>query len=193
MRLFVFHVYLIGFVVLFVVALCAVMILYNGDFYVYMDLYIFSLNGRLYRPPRYFFTETYLLGLSIIHIMLHGHRLIMNRSVYNSVLVYRISCGIQAYFLEIAAWDHEMQLFSHKLLVVQRAVRAWLARRSAERRLAVVMAAHARLGEASGLGGLGLDLVDACACLVSWVPGKVAPSVQPDWRCVARELQPVNF
>ncbi len=144
----------------------------HSDLVVYTDSRLFSLQGRLYRPPRYFFIGHYLMGMTIIDIMLYGHRLTIRRDVYNSTLVYRITCGVCVYFLEIAAWDHEMLLITPSVSTLQRALRAWLERKAVERRLAVAMAAHPRLGAGSGLEVLGADLIDLCARFVTWTPGK---------------------
>ena len=146
------------------------MILYNGELFVYTKARILSLNGRLYRPPAYFFIGRYLMDMTIIDIMLNGHRLLLNKRVFNSTLAYCITCGIRMYFLEIAAWDHEMLVLTPKVCVLQRLVRARLAQRCAERRLAVAMASHTRLGVGSSLGGLGQDLVDLCARFVILPP-----------------------
>jgi len=148
------------------------MSLYNGELFVYTQSRMLSLNGRLYRPPAYFFIGRYLMDMTIVDIMLSGHRLVLNRRVFNSTLVYCITCGIRMYFLEIAAWDHEMLVLTPKVCVLQRLVRARFARRCAERQLAVAMASHTRLGMGSSLGGLGQDLVDLCARFVTWTPGE---------------------
>ena len=139
------------------------MILYNANLFVYTESYLFSCNGRLYKTPPYFFMNDHpRMGKTIVDIMLQGHRLSIRRHrIGESTIAYMVSCGVGAHFMEVTLFDREIQVLTSKVYTLQRGVRAWLARKHAQRRLAVAMALNPRLGASSRLGELGEDLIRA--------------------------------
>ncbi len=63
------------------------------------------------------------------------------------------------------AWGPKFDHFTAPVLRLQRVVARWAKSRLEARRLALAMAAHSRLGQASSIRVLGLDLLAEIGCL----------------------------
>ena len=126
---------------------------------------LFTLNGRLFKPPAFFFEQGFFIHMSVLEVLLQGTRLRLALKRHPTAYVYRISCGIEAYFLEVNVAIQSMHLLNHHVRNLQRFYRTRLANQQRVRaaQLALLMGTHPRLGASSPLRALDPDLLVLCA------------------------------
>ena len=132
----------------------------NNDATVYPGLAMFSIGAYLFKPDDYAFFHLNMHNGSLFDMMLSSQRVHVQASLLHDKVFLSITAQLSVETnLCIGMLLEETPTCNMHLRVVQRAVRRFHNAKMADRRLAVAMALHPRLGECSLLGGLGSDML----------------------------------
>ena len=133
---------------------------------VYPGLAMFSIGAHLFKPDDYAFFHLNMRNGSLFDMMIGAEHVLVQASLLHDKVFLSISARLSAETnLCIGMLLEDMPTCNLYLRVLQRAVRRFHSARMADRRLAVAMALHPRLGACSLLNELGVDMLCKCTHL----------------------------